>query len=110
MKLTLIGELECLIIEGGVIMSFRIGSAYIGSPNVQTSKVGEEIISNSTTNKNGLYAFSFLNQEECTVIINSKHEIFLRANQGFNTTQIDAPISSFKIKEPGVKFNWLGAY
>lgn len=97
-------------------MSVRIGSGYIGSPNLETtSSANFEIIPNPPTSfhykKYNLYKLSFLNHNlDCRVIINGGNPIFLAAGQGFEMNEIDTPIYSFKIVETGISYNWLGAY
>lgn len=91
----------------------RIGSGYLGSDSLKTSTANEEVIPSppsSWTTGYKLYKFSFMNSDDCTVIINNKTKVFLRANQGFTMNEADSPIYSFKIVEPGVNYNWIGAY
>lgn len=59
--------------------------------------------------------FSFLNSEECHVILNGdsglygeENKIFLRKNQGLNLK--DMRIESFVIVEKGLEYNWVGEY
>lgn len=92
----------------------RLGSGYHGSENKQISTANEEVVpippANWTTKYN-FYKFSFRNDQECHVIVNgSDKQLYLRANQGFETELTDAPIHSFKVVEEGISFNWLGAY
>ena len=89
------------------------GSGYLGSSALETSVAGQEILPSPPaiwTNVYKFYKFSFINNSDCTVIINSGSPIFLRAYQGMNVSQNDKEISSFKIVENGIKFSWMGAY
>jgi hypothetical protein len=92
-------------------MANRQGSGFIGSNALKTSTVNLEIIptppSDYYKKKYGCYRFSFLNTEDCTVIVNGT-EIFLRAGQGFETNEVDAEIYSFIIKESGIHYNFVG--
>ena len=90
------------------------GTGYHGSPSPLTSKTNEDIIPEKPKNysiRYNFYKFSFDNPEQdCTIIINDSPPIFLPAGKGFNIDSIDAPIWSFKIKEAGIKYTWIGAY
>lgn len=94
-------------------MSYRIGSNYLASDKLQTSVANQEIIPSAPSNWTipyKLYKFSIMNYGDCTLIINNQTEVFLKANQGFNTDETDAQITSVKIKETGIDYNWIGAY
>lgn len=87
--------------------------AYIGSPFLQTSVAGAEILPSTPagwTIGYSLHKFSFVNLDSCIVIINDGDAIFIPANQGFNTGIGDIPIESFRIVEDGIRFNWIGMY
>lgn len=89
------------------------GSGYIGSPALQTSVANQEIIPPKPNNwvlGYQLYKFSFINTEACTIIINGGDPIYLRANQGFAIDQNDKKITSFKIVEDNVTYNYIAAY
>lgn len=91
----------------------RVGNGYLGSPKIETSTENQEIIPALPNNENErykLYKLSFFNHNDCTVVINNQHTIFLRAETGFQTTERDALIYSFVIKEAGVKYEWRGCY
>lgn len=92
-------------------MGIRLGSGYIGSSNLQTSVANEEIIPSPPQGqyRYNCYTFSFMNDQACSVVINNSSSIYLRANQGFNMDENDAPIISFKIVENGITFNWIAA-
>lgn len=89
----------------------RIGIGYAGSNDLVTSTAEQELVpANVGAADRAFYAFSFYNEDECTVKINGGDAIFLGEGQGFNTTEVDAPINSFVVVEAGVKFNWIGGY
>jgi hypothetical protein len=94
----------------------RLGSGFIGSPSLQTSVAGADIIPSPPSNyalgkKYSLYKLAFMNDSDCSVLINENSAaIFLRAGQGFETNELDSPIYSFKIVEAGISYNFLGAY
>ncbi|MCY7948992.1 hypothetical protein P8891_11265 [Bacillus atrophaeus] len=94
-------------------MSLRFGSGYIGSPSIETSTSNHEVIPSPPSNwtmKYSLYKFSFSNEQECHVSINGGSPIYLRAGQGFQMDIKDQPIMSFKIFEPDIAYNYMGAY
>lgn len=98
--------------KGGFTMTKK-GVMYLGSEAVQTSIANKEILPKPPKNWTmgyHLYKFSIMNYSDCTLVINNKAKLFLRANQGFNSDSQDASISSVKIVESGVEFNWIGAY
>ena len=87
--------------------------AYIGSSALQTSVAGAEVIPVSPvgwTIGYSLHKFSFVNLDNCTVVINDGDAVYIPANQGFNTQIGDIPIESFRIVEGGIRFNWIGMY
>lgn len=94
----------------------RMGIDYLGSPSLQTSVANAEILPAPPENfslgkKYNFYKFAYMNDQDCSVLINSNTTpIFLRAGQGFETNEADAPIYSFKIVEAGITYNWLGAF
>lgn len=93
---------------------FRVGSGYIGSPHLETSETSNyEVIPESPPTWSGgysFYKFAFMNDQDCTVIINGGNPIFLRAGQGFSTDYYDKLIESFVIVEEGIQYNWIGAW
>ncbi|HHY96780.1 MAG TPA: hypothetical protein GYA04_01965 [Acholeplasma sp.] len=94
-------------------MGYRIGSGYIGSEEIKTSQANEEVVPAAPANWTipyMFYKFELYNEQECTVIINGKATIFLRAEQGWKTDCTDVPISSFVIVEPNISYNWVGCY
>jgi hypothetical protein len=91
----------------------RNGSGYVGSSQISVSTTSQEIIPSPPLSWNQgykLYKFSFINQQDCHVIINGGSQIFLPANQGFECDEDDAPIYSFIIVESGISYNYIGAY
>lgn len=60
------------------------------------------------TIKYSFYKFSFTNDQECHVSINGGDPIYLRAGQSFQMDADDSPITSFKISESGITYNFLG--
>jgi hypothetical protein len=97
-------------------MGNRIGNGYIGTDSLKTSTANLQIIPTtpagfSLGTKYNLYKFAFMNDQDCSVLINDNiTAIFLRAGQGFETNESDAPIFSFKIVEAGISYNFVGAY
>lgn len=88
------------------------GTKYLGSKKIETSIANKEILPESPvqwTMVHRFYKLSIMNYDDCTLIVNDT-ELFLKANQGFNSDKNDASIFSLKIKEDGIKFNWIGAY
>lgn len=74
------------------------GTVIVGSPTLQTSVAGQEIIESPVFN------FDILNDQDCHMSFNGGAYIFVRANQGF---QIDV-VSSCIIQETGITFNYIG--
>lgn len=87
----------------------RIGSGFIGSASLETSVANKEIVPSSPQNLE-LYKFTLVNDQDCTVLINNKDRLFLRAKQGIASDGVDTTIHSFKIEQDGVTYNWAGAY
>lgn len=76
------------------------GTVLLGSSDLQTSVANEEIIDANTRVIN----FQLQNNTECHISINGCSPKYFRANQG-----ITFPIvSSCKIIEDGIVFNWTG--
>jgi hypothetical protein len=89
----------------------RIGSGYKGSSALQTSVANQEILPAKPTGWTipySFYKFSFKCKEDCTIIVNGE-EIFWEAGV-FEISETDAPITSFKIKQTGIHFTWVGAF
>lgn len=82
----------------------QFGTEFHGSDSIEVSAADAEII----PDKINMYKFSLYNEDDCTVSINGSKPIFLRGGAGFSTEQNDAMISSFKILEDGINFNWVG--
>jgi hypothetical protein len=94
-------------------MGNRIGNGYIGTDSLKTSTANLQIIPNPPSNfslgtKYNLYKFAFMNDQDCTVIVNGGNTLFLRAGQGFEINESDLPINSFVIIEAGITYNWIG--
>ena len=93
----------------------RVGSGYMGSPELMNSGDGNlEIVPQSTNdggNKYSFYKFEFVSPEirEVTVRINNGEPICLCSGY-FTTEPSDAEINSFIIETPNVDFYWYGAY
>ena len=91
----------------------RHGFRYIGSPKLMESASNEELVPKKPEGHTVgfiLYSFEFENDQDCTVTINNKHSIFLRAGRGFIIGDNDEPITSFVIKEPGITYTWAAKY
>lgn len=89
------------------------GNGYLGSPSMQPSSANQELVPAPPANWTYGYKlkkFSFNNEQNCTVRINGAVTIFLKAGQGFEVSHDDFPITSFKIVEANVTFNWIGSY
>lgn len=89
------------------------GSGYLGSDVLETSVANAEIIPDPPSDWTygyKLYKMDFMNQTACTIRINDKVDLYLLAKQGFKMNIQDEPITSFKIIESGIQYNWIGAY
>jgi hypothetical protein len=96
-------------------MGYRIGSGYFGSDSLKTSTANVELIqANKPVNWANVefktYKFSFLNKSACTIKLNGGSPIYLDAFQGFNMTEIDAPLTTFHIVEKDIPYTYLGAF
>ena len=78
------------------------GSSIIGSEDLQVSVAGQEILPKSVVN------FELLNNQNCHISINNNSYVYLRGNQGVQTTMDDFIVYSVKIQEDGIVFNWIG--
>jgi hypothetical protein len=78
------------------------GGYMIGSPNLQNSVAGQEILPKPVVN------FELCNDQECHISINDEDYIYYRANQGVRSTLNDFIIKSVKIQEDNKTFNWVG--
>jgi hypothetical protein len=92
----------------------KFGSGYIGTPTLQTSTANQELVPTPPSTypyKNYcLYRMSFLNDQDCTIILNGTTTLFLRAGQGFESNSDDLGITSFVIKEAGITYNFVAGY
>ena len=85
-------------------------SKYLGSEELQVSTANQEVIPNPPADWTIGYflkVFSFVNFADCTVLVNNESKLFLKAGQGFNASE-KLPISSFKVIESGIEYNWIG--
>lgn len=94
-------------------MAKRIGVGYKGTNALKLSSSMQEIVPSPPANwtiKYNFYRFSFMNNQDCTVIVNGQETIFLPAGRGFEVSEIDAPITSFVIVEAGVNYYFISGY
>lgn len=56
------------------------------------------------------YEFSFINKQDCNVIVNNSNPIPCPAEVGFVADANDAKISTFVIVEKDIDFTWRGKY
>ena len=90
------------------------GTGYLGTPDImKTESEWQEVIplpdkSKGWTIKYNLYKFAIKIDRPTKIKINNGNEIYLEA--AFEMTEIDAPITSFKIKDVGVSYHYIGAY
>ena len=86
----------------------------IGSSELETSVAGAEIVPSPPVEwVNANYSFNkfeFVNDQACTVIVNNSDPIYLRASQGFKAEKRDMNITSFKVVEGAITYNWIGHY
>jgi len=97
--------------EGGRHM--YTGNGYLGSQELQTSKVNEEVIPSPPVNWTSGYMcgrFEWANDQDATVIINGKTKVFIRLGFGFKADLKSEPIHSFIIETPDVTFTWIAEY
>lgn len=92
----------------------RVGIGYLGTSQLMVSTANLELVPSTTpTGWNmgyKLYRFSFLNDQDCTVIVNGVTTLFIRASQGFEINEPDAPITSFVIVTAGINYNFVAGY
>lgn len=93
------------------------GNGYLASDALKTSTANQELVPPMPLNWSFGYKIrklSFDNAEqECrvTVVADGKSTTaFLKAGQGFEMGYDDPPITSFKIVEAGVKYNYFATY
>jgi hypothetical protein len=90
-----------------------MATGFLGSDQLETSTSNMEIVPNPPsdwTDGYRLLKFSFVNNQDCTVIVNKIETIFIPVGNGFNTDIGDPPITSFVIKESGVTFTWAAVF
>ena len=87
-------------------------STWIGSPNIEESVGGKNIIPKSPDDWSfdyNLKNFTFVNYQDCHVLINgSKNPIFLRQEQGIDYSGTKG-ITSFIVVESGIEYTYIGA-
>jgi len=89
-----------------LILGYRIGSSYKASPSLQTSVAGAEVLPVPIS----FYKFVLINDQNCSLLINNDPVAkYIRAGQGFESTEIDPLTTSVKIVEANITFNWFGA-
>lgn len=92
-------------------MNNRKFNRWVGSDALGlTAQPNEEIIPEQYV-VNGvpfIKKLSFLNESNCSIIVNDGMPIFLSGGQGFSTDYADGPIYSLKIVEPDIKYQWVG--
>lgn len=93
--------------DGGEIL---MANGYGGNKGTSTAKQ-DILASNGLTFSPDYYELSFLNDTDCTIIINgSVNSIPLAANQGVMIDSNDKKINSIVIVEAGVGYKWFGKY
>ena len=80
----------------------RNSEKFIGSAALETSVAAQEII--PTIQYGVIYDFEMLNDQACHISVNGGSYIYLRAEQGI---QLDM-VTSLKIQENNITFNWVG--
>ena len=85
-----------------------------GTDSIKVSIANQEVVPpkpEGWTIGHTFYAFSFINKQPCTVVINGDVEnpIFLDTEQGFERLEIYQPIESFVIREAGIEYQFIGA-
>lgn len=91
----------------------RQGSGYLGSKQIETSIAGKEILPDAPegwTNGYSLIRFQIRNDQSCTFLINDTTKVFSRSGEGFIMGQKDPEITSVRILEDEVTYNWAGVY
>ena len=91
------------------------GNGYLGSKQVETSTLNQEVIPSPPAEKKwttgySLYRFEFLNMDDCRILVNGETELFRLAGQGFKMDEIDKEIKSFIVVTPNVRFMWNGNF
>lgn len=91
------------------------GSGYIGTSKIETTTVANtELVPNEPKitpyGRCVFYKISFNNTQVCTVLINNSTLIHLEPNQGFESVNGDALITSFKIVEVGISYQFIAGY
>ncbi|MEM5009221.1 hypothetical protein WKH57_00740 [Niallia taxi] len=92
---------------------YKKGSGFDGSADIQVSSTANmEIIPDTPSDwqnsKVNYYKFIFKNITDCHVKVNNNTRLFLLAEEGFESNEIDMEIYSFVIEESGTRFKWIG--
>lgn len=94
-------------------MKKLIKGKYFSSNGYQTTSTeSQEILPPEPLHWNTQYVFrkfSFISDQDCTVIINGEFTIPLIAGLGFEVDRDDVPIESFVILESNTRYYWIGA-
>lgn len=89
-----------------------MSSTWIGSPNIEVSVAGKNIIPERPDDWSfdyNLKEFTFINYQDCHVLINgSRTPIFIKQEQGIDYSGSQG-ISSFTVVESGIEYNYIGA-
>jgi hypothetical protein len=92
----------------------KVGSGYLGTDTLKTSTAMVELVptppSTYPYGSYSLYRIAFLNDQDCTIILNGVTTLFIRAGQGFEIDSDDKGITSFVIKEAGITYNFIAGY
>ena len=91
----------------------RLGSGFIGTDSIKVSTTHQQIIPPAPSHWTmgySLYKLTFMNYQDCRIKINNGNPIFLQANQGFKTSEVDAVIDSFIIVESGIEYQFIAGY
>lgn len=94
-------------------MRQHFGFGYLGTSEIETSVSNQEIVPTSPSDwtvKYDIHKLSFMNYDETNIIINGTTNILLSANEGFEMSYQDAPIHSFVIVNPNVKYKFIASY
>lgn len=90
----------------------RFSAVIGGSKKEETTTVNTELV--TYLGKNGNYSepapfqtLSFTCETDCRVIVNDETDIFLPAGANLSFESGELKITSFKIREKGVKYHWL---
>lgn len=88
-------------------------TGYLGSSKIETSIANQEVITYPPldwTMNYHILTLSFLNFQDCNIIINNDANIFLQAYQGIYFELTDPTINSLKIVQAGINYLWIAIY